>query len=129
MRSDCIDLLPPDKAPTGPGHWSERQISMAQWYRELLETPGDAAVCFEKDYRPYAGLLGALTGRILDVGGGNGVVRHYLREDTEYVVLEPELAWLDGQWTDIVDRFPCLARPPCFGRGRGAYMPIAMATL
>ena len=26
-------------------------------------------------------------------------------------LLEPELAWLDAGWTDLVDRFPCLATP------------------
>jgi SAM-dependent methyltransferase len=124
-RADCVDLLPLELALADSGDWSERQISMAQWYRDLLGTPADAAACFEKDYSPYATLLGSLGGRVLDVGGGNGVVRHYLRDGVEYVLLEPELAWLDARWTDLVDRFPCLATPACFVRGIGEYMPFA----
>ena len=127
-RSDCVDLLPADLATRTAGPWSDRQVAMAQWYRDLLETPGDAAACFDKDYRAYAQLLGGLTGRVLDVGGGNGIVRHYLREQVEYILLEPELSWLDVRWSAIVDRFPCLATPPCFVRGIGEYMPFAGAS-
>jgi hypothetical protein len=58
-RSDFVDLLPLELALADSGGWSERQISMAQWYRDLLETPADAAACFEKDYSPYATLLGS----------------------------------------------------------------------
>jgi SAM-dependent methyltransferase len=124
-RSDCVDLLPRELMPVDRGRWTERQVSMMQWYRDLLATRGCAAACFETDYRPYSALLGTLAGRVLDVGGGNGVVRHYLRDGAEYVLLEPELAWLDAPPADLVDRFPCLATPACFVRGIGEYMPFA----
>jgi SAM-dependent methyltransferase len=127
-RSDCVDLLPTG-VPTGDAErWSGRQASMTRWYRDLLDTPGDAAACFQNDYRPYSALLGTLTGRVLDVGGGNGVVRHYLHDGVEYVLLEPELSWLDARWTDLVDRFPCLATPAWFVRGLGEHMPFAEAS-
>jgi SAM-dependent methyltransferase len=126
-RADCLDLLPPDVIGDS-GRWADRQVSMAQWYRDLLEAPRDAAACFETDYRPFAGLLGAMAGRILDVGGGNGVVRHYLPRDAQYVLLEPDLAWLDTRWAGLADRFPCLATPACFVRGIGEYMPFAEAS-
>jgi SAM-dependent methyltransferase len=126
-RSDCVDLLPPGLTAGDPEGWSARQVTMTRWYRDLLDTPADAAACFEKDYRPHAGRLGHLTGRVLDVGGGNGVVRHYLPGGVEYVLLEPELAWLDAPWTALAPRFPCLATPTCFVRGVGEHMPFADA--
>jgi hypothetical protein len=124
-RADCVDILPLEPAPADPGRWSERQISMAQWYQDLLRTPADAAACFEKD-GPYATLLRTLGGRVLDVGGGNGVVRHYLRDGVDCVLLEPELAWLDARWTDLVDRCPCLATPACFA-GLASTCPSPMS--
>jgi SAM-dependent methyltransferase len=108
--------------------WNERQTAMTAWYRDLLETPAAAAACFQRDYRQFAGLLSGLSGRLLDVGGGNGVVRHYLSAHVEYVVLEPELAWLDERWNTLVGRFPCLATPPCFIRGIGEYLPFGPAS-
>lgn len=127
-RPDCVDLLPREVALTEPGRWSERQVTMTEWYRDLLAAPGDAAACFEKDYRAYSGVLGTLSGRVLDIGGGNGIVRHYLDDRVQYIVLEPDLAWLDAEWADLADRFPCLAFPPCFVRGIGEYMPFSGAS-
>lgn len=126
-RADCLDLLPPGLIGDSE-HWADRQGAMTRWYQDLLETPHDAAACFEKDYGQCAGPLGALAGRILDVGGGNGVVRHYLPADVQYVLLEPDLAWLDARWAPLADRFPCLATPACFVRGIGEYLPFAEAS-
>ena len=119
-RPDCVDLLPRERTVTDPGRWSERQMTMTE--------PADAAACFENDYRVYAGVLGTLSGRVLDIGGGNGVVRHYLGEGVQYIDLEPDLGWLDAPWADLADRFPCLAVPPCFVRGIGEYMPFTDAS-
>lgn len=127
-RSDCVDLLPPELTIGDPEGWGARQVAMNRWYCDLLDTPTDAAACFEKDYRPHAGRLGHLIGRVLDVGGGNGVVRHYLSDHVEYVLLEPELAWLDAPWAALAERFPCLATPACFVRGVGEHMPFADAS-
>jgi hypothetical protein len=66
--------MPPQLTTGDLARWNERQVSMMRWYGDLLDTPSDAAACFEKDYRPCSGLLGTLSGRVLDVGGGNGVV-------------------------------------------------------
>ena len=101
---------------------------MTEWYRDLLATPADAAACFEQDYRVYAGILRTLTGRVLDIGGGNGVVRHYLGATVQYIALEPDLAWLDAPWADLADRFACLATPPFFVRGIGERMPFTDAS-
>ncbi|MGH7367271.1 MAG: methyltransferase domain-containing protein [Candidatus Rokuibacteriota bacterium] len=127
-RADCVDLLPPEIPGPDTRRWRERQATMMDWYRELLATPRDAAVCFERDYRPHAALIGALAGRVLDIGGGNGLARHYLSDGVQYVVLEPDLAWLDAPWATLADRFPCLGVPPCFVRGIGEYMPFADAS-
>ena len=127
-RPDCVDLLPREMGVADLERWSERQAAMTQWYRDLLATPADAAACFEQDYRAYAGILQTLSGRVLDIGGGNGVVRHYLGATVQYIALEPDLAWLDAPWADLADRFACLAAPPFFVRGIGERMPFTDAS-
>jgi SAM-dependent methyltransferase len=124
-RDDCLDLLPPQMTVPDLAGWNRRQVTMKRWYQDLLATPGDAAGCFEEDYRAYRRLFATLTGRVLDIGGGNGVARHYLTSAGCYVVLEPELDWLDGSWAGLADRFPCLAAPPWFIRGVGEHLPFS----
>jgi SAM-dependent methyltransferase len=127
-RPDCVDLLPREITGTDLGRWSERQVTMKEWYRDLLATPADAAACFEQDYRVHSAVLRTLSGRVLDIGGGNGVARHYLGKGVQYIALEPDLGWLDAPWADLADRFACLASPPCFVRGIGEYMPFTDAS-
>jgi SAM-dependent methyltransferase len=124
-RADCLDLLPPQMTAPDLARWHERQTTMKRWYQDLLTTPHDAAGCFENDYRAYSRLLATLTGRVLDVGGGNGVARHYLTSVACYVVVEPDPDWLDGSWAGLANRFPCLAAPPCFIRGVGEHLPFS----
>lgn len=128
-RADCLDLLLPQTTAPDLAGWNRRQTTMKRWYRDLLATPSDAASCFEEDYRVYRSLFATLTGRVLDIGGGNGVVRHYLASAVDYVVLEPDLDWLDGSWASLADRFPCLAAPPPFIRGVGERLPFSDGSL
>ena len=128
-RADCLDLLPPQTTAPDLAGWNRRQTTMKRWYQDLLATPGDAASCFEEDYRIYRRLFATLTGRVLDIGGGNGVVRHYLTSAVDYVVLEPDLDWIDGSWAGLADRFPCLAAPPPFIRGVGERLPFSDGSL
>ena len=115
-----------------PGHllqqdgngWQTRQLEMEVWYKELLASPSEAASCFDCDYAPYAPILSELSGSILDLGGGNGIVRHFLSEGTEYIVLDPSLNWLGSAWSAIADRFSCLEERFNFVRGVGEYLPF-----
>src|SRR5258707_15185564 len=70
-RADCLDLLPPEMTAPDLAGWKRRQGTMKRWYQDLLATPGDAAGCFEEDYRTYRRLFATLTGRVLDIGGGS----------------------------------------------------------
>src|SRR6266403_3600574 len=65
-RTDCLDLLPPQMTAPDLAGWNRRQTTMKRWYQDLLATPGDAARCFEGDYRTYRRLFATLTGRVLD---------------------------------------------------------------
>lgn len=98
---------------------------MEQWYRDLVANRRGAVRCFDNDYKPYAPLLKAVTGRVLDLGGGAGVTRHFLRSDVDYMVLDPSLSWLTDDWTALADVYPCLESAPCFVRGVGEHIPFS----
>jgi SAM-dependent methyltransferase len=124
-KQDYIDLLPKDLLPGADSRWAERQDQTEEWYRQLITNPEDADGCFLADYTPYAALLATFNGSILDVGGGNGIVRHFLPTDgVQYVSIDPSTDWLGADWMSIAERFPCLRTKLCFVRGVAEYLPF-----
>ena len=97
---------------------------MEAWYRDLISDPVNAIDCLAYDYEPHARLFKQLHGTILDIGGGVGIVRHYLHREAEYLVIDPSLHWLGSEWKRLAPRFVALADPPTFLRGIGEYLPF-----
>lgn len=128
QSNDGFNLLPEHALENDESDWEKRQEEMEAWYRDLSADAAWAASCFANDYGPYAPLLAAVSGWILDLGGGNGVVRHYLPDGVRYVSLDPSLDWLDTEWAALADDFPCLNRPPPFVRGVGEHVPFPAQT-
>jgi SAM-dependent methyltransferase len=124
-RNDCFDLLSHHLLENRENQWGERQQEMEEWYKDLLASPAVANDCFAKDYTPYAPFLATLSGDVLDVGGGVGIVRDYLPRNTQYTVIDPSLEWLGSEWTSLTERFPSLETKPRFVRGIGEYLPFA----
>jgi SAM-dependent methyltransferase len=120
-RTDSIDLMPPGAEDTG---WRIRQEQMEIYYRGLARDSAEASLAFRSDYDPFAPLLAGFKGRVLDVGGGNGIVRHYLR-GVDYVALDPSLDWLEPAWQVLAPEFPCVSEPLPFVHGVGEYLPFA----
>ena len=104
--------------------WATRQRKMEQWYKDLLGRPHQATGCFQSDYAPYADLLAQLSGTILDIGGGHGVLRHYLAHDAVYINIEPSIEWLDEEWRPLAGDFPCLRNSYPLVRGVGEQLPF-----
>jgi len=123
-QHDCLDLLPDGVTDNDRSDWGPRQQGMEEWYRDLLTHQQWAVDCFSHDYHPYSSLLATLTGAVLDIGGGNGIVRHYLPESTRYIVIEPSLTWLGKEWETMAGTFPCVKARPWFVRGVGEYLPF-----
>jgi ubiquinone/menaquinone biosynthesis C-methylase UbiE len=70
-------------------------------------------------------MLAQRKGLVLDLGGGNGVARHYLSSSAEYVSIDPNLAWLRPEWQHCLARhFPCQVEPLAFVRGIGEQLPF-----
>lgn len=125
---EYCNLLPAALRQAEESHWGERQVEMEAWYRGLLADQAEAVYCFKHDYTPYAPLLATLSGRVLDVGGGNGIVRHYLPNVAHYISLDPSLDWLRADWASLAGAFPCLRTQPDFVRGVGEYLPFTPAS-
>ncbi|MBD1918185.1 MULTISPECIES: class I SAM-dependent methyltransferase [Cyanophyceae] len=105
--------------------WASRQQEMEIWYQNLIVSPKQASYCLLNDYVPFEPTLNSMSGKVLDVGGGVGLVRHYLPSNTQYIVLDPSLDWLKIEWKTLSDIFPCLATPPSFVRGVGECLPFS----
>ena len=105
-------------------HWARRQQSMEAWYENLITVSDQAEQCYRHDYEPLAPLLRELRGLVLDVGGGNGIVRQYLAPDVRYIDLDPSLEWLRDDWLEVASFFPALSSPITFVRGVGERLPF-----
>jgi SAM-dependent methyltransferase len=124
MPPGLLDLIPAYLFPRVDSEWQERQLEMWGWYESLLASPSEAISTFNQDYAPYAPMLTELSGSILDIGGGNGIVRHFLLEATTYVAIDPSVKWLRAEWQLITNSFPHPQERLNFVRGVGEFLPF-----
>ncbi|MGE4053869.1 MAG: glycosyltransferase [Vicinamibacterales bacterium] len=117
-------FIPPAFEAGDATRWGNRQDLMSAWYRNLIADPSAAIQCFLDDYGPIARVLSEFHGRVLDVGGGLGVPRHYLSAGVDYVVLEPLESWRQLDPSPLVKTFPSLASRPNLLQGVGEYIPF-----
>ena len=122
-RDGWLDFATDAQAPLDE-HWAQRQRSMEGWYENLITASEQAEQCYKHDYEPLAPLLRELRGLVLDVGGGNGIVRQYLAPDVRYIDLDPSLEWLRDDWLEVASFFPALSSPITFVRGVGERLPF-----
>ncbi|HEX5108486.1 MAG TPA: class I SAM-dependent methyltransferase [Vicinamibacterales bacterium] len=121
-----LDLLPAGWA-SKPSPWARRQDETCRYYSDLVSRPADAVEAFRGDLAPFSEILSHCTGTVLDVGGGNGMVRAYLAGGTTYVSVDPSVEWLHRAWDQLGVDFPCLAAPLTFVHGVGEHLPFADA--
>jgi SAM-dependent methyltransferase len=127
LAGGLVDMMPRGWGAGEEAGWAARQQEMEEWYRGLIGEAATAVQCFNADYRPFVPLLATRSGSILDIGGGNGVARHFLPHSTDYTVIDPSLDWLGSEWHAIANTFPCLENRPNFVRGVGEHLPFAAA--
>lgn len=66
-----------------------------------------------------------IKGSALEIGCGNGVVRHFLNRDVEYWGTDPDKDWiLHPLFSFAQDIFPCLKEPFPFIQGVGENLPF-----
>ncbi|QHT65782.1 class I SAM-dependent methyltransferase [Rhodocytophaga rosea] len=121
-KKEYINLLPHEAINKKEGNWQERQQEMELWYKDLLTDINSAVSLFKHDYAPFSDYFAKLSGNILDLGGGVGVVRHYLPENCNYIVVDPSTDWLSSDWNLLSKSYPCLAEKPNFIMGVGEFL-------
>jgi SAM-dependent methyltransferase len=125
QTANFANLLPAGVWNPACSAWAQRQQTMAASYRDLIADPQYATRAYHYDFDSYAAQLATYSGRILDIGGGNGLVRHFLSPGVDYVSLDPSIEWLQESWDVLGDSFPCLRRPIQFVCGVAEHIPFA----
>lgn len=108
---------------TSPSDWTVRLAATTAYYRDLLKDPAAAALAFRSDFGCFATELAACSGRVLDLGGGNGLVRDFLPDAAVYVSLDPDRAWLEAPWQALAPWCSCITQPLSFVCGRAESIP------
>jgi SAM-dependent methyltransferase len=122
-KQGSLDLRLPSWDPSA-NDWQRRQDETTEYYGQLRRSPADARGAFRSDMGPFASLLMAYTGRVLDVGGGNGLVRALMRSPLQYVSVDPSDEWLSSEWDGLADEFPCLTEPLSFVQAYAERLPF-----
>ena len=111
-----------DAATSG---WQRRQDETDHYYDGLKTRHDEAALAFRSDLAPFAATLSTYRGWVLDVGGGNGIVRDMLPDPAQYVSVDPSTEWLADGWDALADVFPCLRQPLSFVQAYAEHLPFA----
>ena len=109
----------------GVRRWQRRQDETCRYYDDLKDAHDEAVTAFRSDCAPFAETLSGFGGWVLDVGGGNGVVRDVLSRAAQYVSVDPSSEWLAADWDRLADAFPCLRQPLTFVQAYAEHLPFA----
>ena len=99
--------------------WNKGQIFYESWSERTLE-----------DYRAEIDGVAPvynhirMNGRVLDVGGGAGTVRHFLPESTEFVSVDPFIDYEKGIGPLKRAAYPCLGRHLNFIAACAEFLPF-----
>jgi SAM-dependent methyltransferase len=70
-----------------------------------------------------------IEGSTLEIGCGNGVIRHFLERDVEYWGIDPQRSWILDPFHPFAENiFPCLKEPFPFIQGVGEHLPFQNAS-
>jgi SAM-dependent methyltransferase len=126
-RSDegNLDLRLPSWDPAA-NDWRRRQDETCRYYGSLGRAPLEAQEAYRNDLGPFAPVLKTYAGRVLDIGGGNGIVRAFMDSPVQYVYVsvDPSDQWLSRDWDALADEFPCLTEPLAFVQAYAERLPF-----
>ena len=95
------------------------------WYRDFIAHDTEAA---ERDLigmiAQHAPFLASLDGRVLDVGGGAGLVARFLDPRVDYSVLDPSAMWHEPAVAELGSRIRQNGPEPRFIAGVGEALPF-----
>jgi ubiquinone/menaquinone biosynthesis C-methylase UbiE len=99
--------------------WGEGQVFYEGWERQTVED-------YQKEIEGVAPVYQhiKMSGRVLDVGGGAGSVRHFLPVNTQFVSVDP---FIDCQYSIPEAKkqvYPCLSQPLNFIAACAEFLPF-----
>jgi len=124
---------PPYSVPVGSQRWAEMQNEYEEFYDKVVAQDDfkfhkDAIDSVKEIYNHEF----VVEGRILDVGGSFGTLRHYLKMDRVpfYVSVDPHINVFDnlGSFPNLLKAYPCLSSPCNFLACNAEYLPFVKET-
>jgi SAM-dependent methyltransferase len=95
------------------------------WYRDFAAADATAV---EREllelFSCHAARFGQLRGRVLDVGGGAGLVARYMDPAVDYWVVDPSTVWREPSLAALSRRFRQSGPAPHFVEGYGEQLPF-----
>lgn len=119
-----LQLMPPQIYDETEGAWRSRQAEMRTYYQEMISAPPKAAKAVLQDGAALAPLLAKFSGRVLDIGGGSGLMRLFTPNIASYFVVEPEVYWFSEQWRNMHIERQRRAAPVVMVQGVGERLPF-----
>lgn len=118
------------KLSRGAQEWLEGQKSFEEWMVKYLDQ-GESDPQFYKNEKAYLPVYETMTldGRVLDVGGQLGHIRHFMKADQEYCSIDPFInahKLVVGR-KNLFEAYP-LSRPLHFIAGFAEFLPFKTAT-
>lgn len=107
-----------------PSDYQSRLAAMEDWYKVLVASDYREQALLE-DYTPHRAMLGSLTGRVIDVGGGAGIAARFLRPEVDLVVVDPSEVWDSPEWVEFGRSFRAGGPEPKFVKAIGEDLPFA----
>lgn len=121
---------PKEFIPEGYEKWSELQVEFEEFhdhYNDLdnkkvyLDEIDSVKEIYEEEF--------PLKGKILDVGGNQGRLRHYLdlnSKENDYLSIDPYINVFENvaQYSTLLQSYPCLSEPCNFISGSAENLPI-----
>lgn len=118
--------------PAGVTSWDEAQFEYEQYHQtrvnlDVLKTYADEIASVQEIYTTEY----RIEGRVLDVGGHQGRLRHFLKtEGTTYVSVDPFINIFAGigKQPNLLRAYPCLLEPCNFVSAHAEYLPFKSET-
>jgi SAM-dependent methyltransferase len=123
FNGSVVDARRHLKNTAGFKNWNEGQSFYEEWNRRTLEdyqTEIDGVAPVYDHIR--------MSGRVLDVGGGAGTVRHFLPPGTDFVSVDPFVDYQSGIAAQKREAYPCLSQHLNFIAACAEFLPFQAAS-
>lgn len=119
IKNDIVDARRYLPNTIGFNVWSSGQVFYERWKRATIE---DYRAEIKADTPVYDHIR--MSGRILDVGGGAGTVRHFLPDDVQFLSLDAFIDQGSAIPPEKLAAYPCLAKPLNFIAACAEFLPL-----